>query len=108
LRGHDERVTTVRGRTLADRLDAATSSCDDIEAVARTVCATVAWEVPFAFGCLATTDPAGGLITWAHKTHPLEIGDIARRSEPVGVLSIDTAGRPDRCQRFREFLAQRC
>lgn len=67
----------------------------------------MAWEVPFAFGCLATTDPASGLTTWAYKTHPLEIGDIARRSEPVGVLSIDTAGRPDRCQRFREFLAQR-
>ena len=55
----------------------------------------MAWEVPFAFGCLATTDPTSGLITWAYKTHPLEIGDIARRSEPVGVLSIDTAGRPD-------------
>ncbi len=123
--GHDERVTTVRGRMLADRLEGAIGSCGDIEAVARTVCAAMAEEVPFTFGCLATTDPASGLITWAYKTHPLDIGDedfaaaeygdtdinqfadIARRSEPVGVLSIDTAGRPDRSRRFREFLAPR-
>jgi DNA-binding CsgD family transcriptional regulator len=118
-------VTTVPGHALASRLGAATRSCRDVEALAAAVCASVAAAVPYAFGCLATTDPATGLISWAYKTHPLEIGDeefaaaeygaadinqfaeIARRPEPVAVLSIDTGGRASSCRRFREFLAPR-
>ncbi len=123
--GHDRQVTTVPGHALASRLGAATRSCRDVEALAAAVCASVAAAVPYAFGCLATTDPATGLISWAYKTHPLEIGDeefaaaeygaadinqfaeIARRPEPVAVLSIDTGGRASSCRRFREFLAPR-
>lgn len=86
---------------------------------------TVAEDVPFAFACLATTDPANGLITGAIKSHPLPIGDeefaaaeyggpdvnlfaeLALRPVPVGVLSVDTDGRPDSCRRLREFMAPR-
>ena len=112
-------------RSLADRLGAASRSAVDLPSLAATVCSTVAAEVPYAFGCLATTDPATGLIGWTYKTRPLELGDedfaaaeyggkdvnqfaeIATRPEPVGVLSIDTGGQVDDCQRHREFMAPR-
>jgi len=38
-------------------------------------CAVLAEVVPFEFGCLATTDPATGLITGAVKTGPTDMGD---------------------------------
>lgn len=122
---HHGRMATARGQTLEGRLRAATRTCSDIETVADLVCATVATDVPFAFGCLATMDPTTQLITRAFKTHPLGIGDeefavaeyggadinqfaqIALRPDLVGVLSIDTGGHPERCRRFRDFLAPR-
>lgn len=115
-------MTTVRRRPLADELAARASACADLPALADAVCTAVHTAVPFSFGCLATTDPATGLISWAYKTRPLEIGDedwaaaeygawdvnqfadIAARAEPVGVLSIDTDDRPETCRRFRDFL----
>ena len=118
-------MRTVGTRALGDRLTAATSRCGDVEALARKVFETVAVEVPFAFACLATTDPANGLITGAVKSHPLSVGDeelaaaeygradlnlfadLALRPLPVGVLSVDTDGRPDSCRRFRELMAPR-
>ena len=78
--------------------------------------------VPFEYACLATTDPATGLITSTVKSdsgdshdeeyarYEYEVDDlnqfaeIARRPTPVGVLDLDTDGRPDRSVRFREFL----
>ncbi|MEO8828497.1 hypothetical protein, partial [Lapillicoccus sp.] len=90
--------------------------------MARKVFETVAVDVPFAFACLATTDPANGLITGTTKSHPLTVSDeelaaaeygepdvnlfadLALRPLPVGVLSVDTNGRPDSCRRFREFV----
>ncbi len=71
------------------------------------------------------TDPATGLITWASKTRDLGVGDeefaaaeygppdinsfteIAGRQPPVGVLSVDTGGRPEQCRRHREFMRPR-
>ena len=94
-------------------------------AVAGAVCDAFQAAVPFTFGCLATTDPLTGLISWAYKTTPLEIGDeefaaaeygepdinrfadLAARAEPVGALCLDTGGRPETCRRFRDFLAPR-
>jgi DNA-binding CsgD family transcriptional regulator len=93
--------------------------------LARAICSTIDQDVPFRFGCFATTDPATGLISWAYKSHPLEVGDeefaaaeygppdlnqfaeLARRSPPFGVLSSDTEGHPEHCRRFRTFLAPR-
>ena len=116
-------MTTVRSRSLADRLGTATSASADLEALARAIFHTIAADVPFTFACLATTDPASGLITRAFKSRALAIGDedfaaseygepdinqfseVAKRPIPVGVLSIDTGGRPDRCRRFRDFMA---
>lgn len=113
------------GRSLTDRLAAGVRSCQDLPSLAGTVCATLRRDVPFTFGCLATTDPLTGLITWTFKTDPLEIGDeqfaaieygrpdvnrftdLANRQEPVGVLSLDTGGQPQSCHRFHEFLQPR-
>ena len=118
-------VTPARRRPLADELAVRTRSCADLTELADAVCAAFRTAVPYRFGCLATTDPSTGLISWAHKTHPLEIGDeefaaaeyggwdvnqfaeIATRDEPVGVLSHDTQGRPEACRRFRNFLTPR-
>ena len=99
--------------------------CADLADVAVAVCDAVRTQVPYIFGCLATTDPSTGLISWTYKTHPLEVGDeefavaeyggrdvnqfleIGTRSDPVGVLSLDTGGDLDSCRRFRYFLAPR-
>ena len=112
-------------RPLTDEIAARTRSSADLPAVAAAVCAAYGTAVPYSFGCLATTDPATGLISWAWKTRPLEIGDeewaaaeyggpdvnlfteLATRPEPVGVLSLDTGGRPETCRRLRDFLAPR-
>lgn len=115
----------MTSRGLLDRLRDAPAAATDREALARTVYGAVARHVAFDFACFATTDPATGLITWASKTRDLGVGDeefaateygppdvnsfaeIARRSPPVGVLSVDTAGRPQDCRRHREFMAPR-
>ncbi len=101
---------------LADRLRDATRESVDLLALAQVVYAAVAQHVPFSFGCFATTDPATGLITWASKTRDLSVGDeefaaaeygppdiksfaeLAGRRLPVGVLSVDTGGRPEQCR----------
>lgn len=109
---------------LAERLRGA-SGANGLPALAQLLFRAVAAEVPFTFGCFATTDPTTGLISWSSKSRPLGVGDeefaaaeygsadvnslaeIAQRARPVGVLSIDTAGRPASCRRFSEFLAPR-
>ena len=106
-------------------LAARTGNCGDLAEVAAAVCGAIKVRIPYSFGCLATTDPSTGLISWAMKTHPLEVGDeefaaaeygawdlnlfaeIGSRPEPVGVLSIDTDGDLRSCRRFRDFLAPR-
>ncbi|MBO1765422.1 LuxR C-terminal-related transcriptional regulator [Allobranchiibius sp. GilTou38] len=116
-------MTTQRHRSLADELTVGARGDTDLSALAARICAAVRRHVPFDFGCLATTDPSTGLISWTYKTRPLAVGDeefaaaeyggpdinqfsqIATRPDPVGVLSIDTGGAPEKCRRFREFLA---
>lgn len=118
-------MPTVCCRPLADRLSVATAACPDVGTLVRIVFDIVAKDVAFAFACLATTDPDHGLISTAFKSHPLPIGDeefaaaeygapdvnqfadLARRAVPVGVLSVDTDGRPLRCRRLRDFMAPR-
>jgi DNA-binding CsgD family transcriptional regulator len=122
MRHHDRVLTS---RELADRVERATATPDTVDGVAKAVFATVASAVPFAFACLATTDPATGLITSAVKSHDLPLGDeefaaaeygrpdinlfaeIARRTAPVGLLSVDTDGHPERCARLRDYMTPR-
>lgn len=119
---HDGGMRGVRPRSLGDGLGAVLPGCRDVDGVAEAVFAAVGAHVPFAFACLATMDPSSGLIARAFKSHPLAVGDeefaaaeyggpdvnqfadIAGRRAPVGVLSVDTDGRPERCRRFRDFL----
>lgn len=115
-------TSRVHTRTLVDRLRASTTRCTDLETLARVIFDTIAADVPFRFACLATTDPASGLINATFKSHPLAMGEddfaaaeygapdinrfteLALRPLPVGVLSVDTDGHPDRCRRLREFM----
>lgn len=104
------------------RLDAAGLTTDEY---CRAVCDELGRAVPFAFGCLATADPATGLITGAVKTADTGMGDeefayyeyavddinqfdeIARRPLPVGILSVDTGGHLEASTRWRELMAPR-
>lgn len=117
-------MTVVQRPSLADRLGPASRCGGDLTALADAVFTAFRAVVPFSFACLATIDPATGLISSAYKS-ARGIGDedfaaaeyggrdinqfteIALRPEPVGVLSIDTEGRPQTCRRFRDFLAPR-
>lgn len=112
-------------RSLDDRLRDAIAPDLELPGLVAVVYAEVARLVPYSFACLATTDPASGVITWASKTRSLGIGDeqfaaleygpadinkfehIARRTPPVGALFLDTAGRPEDCRRHREFMHPR-
>lgn len=116
------RMARPRSRSLAERLTAATAGCEDIDGLAQAVFDAVAGDVPFAFACLATTDPVSGLINAAYKSHDLPVGDqefaaseygepdinqfreLAERAVPVGVLSVDTDGEPGRCRRLSEYM----
>ncbi|MBI1349569.1 MAG: LuxR family transcriptional regulator [Actinomycetales bacterium] len=78
--------------------------------------------VPFESACLAFTDPVTELLTGTvkldlpdardaefarleYETDDInQFQDIASREVPVGVLSLDTEGHPERSRRFREFL----
>jgi DNA-binding CsgD family transcriptional regulator len=123
--GDHVEVRTDIHRSLADRLRDGTARCSGLSALATVLCVAVAEETPFDFGCFAATDPTTGLITWSSKTRSLGVGDeefaaaeygapdinnlaeIAQRPRGAGVLSIDTDGHPERCRRFRDFLAPR-
>ncbi len=115
---------SVRTRSLTQRLGSL-SSCSDLDALAQRVFDVVAVDLPFTFACLGTLDPASGLITSAIKSSPIplyneewaafefggpdinQFADIAQRAVPVAALSLDTDGHPERCRRFRDYLAPR-
>jgi DNA-binding CsgD family transcriptional regulator len=98
------------------------ASAEDPDRFAESACAALARAVPFEFACLASTDPVTGLITGNYKSDPRvtmdaefarleyaiedinQFREIAARPRPVGVLERDTAGHPERCVRFRDFL----
>jgi DNA-binding CsgD family transcriptional regulator len=118
-------MRTKRRQALTGRIEDAARRCSGLPALAEAVCAAVAADISFDFGCFATLDPATGLISWAYKTGPLGTGDeefaaveygpadinsfaeISRRRPPAGVLSVDTGGRLDACRRYRDFLRPR-
>lgn len=115
-------MPTTYARSLAERLDSALARVDDVEGIARAVFDAIGPDVPFSFGCLATTDPATQLITRAVKSAPLPLGDnefaaaeygdpdinqfahIADRPVPVAVLSVDTGGHVESCRRMRDYM----
>lgn len=115
-------VRIASGSSLRTRAQAELPPLSDLDDVASAVFASIAVKVEFAFACLATIDPASGLITRAVKSQPLEIGDqefaaaeygepdvnqfteIGSRPSPVGVLSVDTDGHPESCRRMRDYM----
>jgi len=93
-----------------------------MQALVDAIFGALAGDVPFAFACLATTDPISGLINAAYKSGALPVGEedfaaaeygapdlnkfaeLAQRPVPVGVLSVDTDGHPERCRRLRDYM----
>ena len=120
----DGRVQTP-WRRLPDLLAEATAGDLGMAALASVVYASVSRYVRYDFGCLAVTDPASGVVTWSSKTRSLGVGDeefaaveygapdinsfaeLAGRNPPVGALSLDTDGHPERCRRHRELMLPR-
>ncbi|GIL36842.1 helix-turn-helix transcriptional regulator [Phycicoccus sp. DTK01] len=114
-----------RWRSLRDRLEESLAPTLEPTVLAERVYAAVAAHAPYDFACLAFTDPASGVVTWASKTRSLGVGDeefsaseyggpdvnkladLARRDPPVGALWVDTDGRPETCRRHREFMHPR-
>lgn len=112
-------------RPLSDLLAEATATDQEVSRLAHLVYTSVARYVRYDFACFAVTDPASGLVTWASKTRSLGIGDeefaaveygppdlnslaeLADRNPPVGALSMDTNGHPERCRRYRELMLPR-
>lgn len=112
-------------RPLTEVIAAATAIDRDVSSLAELVSSSVARYVRYDFACFAVTDPASGLVTWAFKTRSLGVGDeefaavesgppdlnsyaeLADRDPPVGALSIDTDGHPERCRRHRELMLPR-
>jgi DNA-binding CsgD family transcriptional regulator len=124
-----QRVTSRRfAERLSDRIaraNAAEGGTIDLPTLAELVYDELRSHVTYDFACFATLDPASGVVTWASKTRSLGIGDeefaaaeyggpdinkfeeLAQRRPPVGVLSVDTHGRPETCRRHREFMQPR-
>jgi DNA-binding CsgD family transcriptional regulator len=93
----------------------------DVDTFSQAACELLRQAVPFDWACLARTDPATQLITGVVKVdlpQPRDaeftryeygvddvntFAEIARRATPVGVLHLDTDGRPERSARWREF-----
>jgi DNA-binding CsgD family transcriptional regulator len=107
---------------IRDRVTVASRAGLTLEDYVPTVLDILRAAVPFESACLATTDPDTGLLTGSTKVdlpdardpdfarHEYEIEDlntfveIGRRTDPVGVLALDTDGHPERSTRYREFL----
>ena len=121
--GQNEGVQSKPWRPLPEVLADATAGEHASAGLAELVYAAVARYVPFNFACFALTDPATALVTWASKTRSLGVGDeefaaveygppdvnsfaeIAGRTTPVGVLSVDTDGDLMRCRRHRDLMS---
>ena len=110
---------------MSDLLAHATAADQDVSTLAHLVYTSVARYVLYDFACFAVTDPASGMVTWASKTRSLGVGDeefaaveygppdvnsfaeVAARNPPVGALSLDTDGHPEKCRRHRELMLPR-
>lgn len=118
-------MQTTPWRSLAARLAEALAGGHPPTELAQTLYAVVSRYVRYDFACVAITDPATGLVTWASKSRPLGVGDeefaateygppdinsfaeLTTRTPPVGVLSIDTQGHPELCRRHRDLMLPR-
>lgn len=118
----DVGMKTSRAEAVVRELRALAHAAEAAHEVTEATCSALGKAIPFEFACLATTDPATRLITGAYKSQPADsldsefarleyaiedinqFHDLAARTTPVGVLEHDTAGHPDRCVRYREFL----
>ncbi len=115
-------MKTTHADAVRRELLALAQAGDGTEQFVEATCAALGKAIPFEFACMASTDPATGLITHAYKSDPADsmdaefarleyatedinqFHDISARRTPVGVLDHDTAGHPERCLRHHVFL----
>lgn len=115
-------MTTTHAERVRRSVVACGSAGLDVAQYSHTVLDLLRGAVPFDAVCLATTDPGTGLLTgtykidladardreFAHFEYEVDdvnlFADIARRDSPVGILALDTGGRPQASARWREFL----
>lgn len=115
-------VTTTHAERVRESVVACAGAGLDVAGYSAEVIDLLRRAVPFDSVCLATTDPATGLLTSTHKVDlpdaqddvfahfEYEVDDlnlyreIATRPAPVGVLALDTGGHPETSPRWRDFL----
>lgn len=119
---HDGPVTTTHAERVRARVADLTGAGLRLPEYAATVIDLLRTAVPYDSVCLATTDPATGLLTstfkadlpdarddvFAHFEYEVDdinlYREISQRRDPVGVLALDTEGRPEVSPRWRDFL----
>lgn len=113
---------SITAERVADQLSGLATAGLDLDTFSAGALEILRRAVPFESACIASTDPATQLITRTAKIElpdakdpefaRFEYGvedvnkfaDIVKRDVPVGVLSIDTDGRPEQSSRYRDFL----
>jgi DNA-binding CsgD family transcriptional regulator len=118
-------VRRIQTDDLRVRLSGLATAGLDLDGFASGVLDLLGRAVPHDVACLATMDPATEMVTRTFKVNlpdhldadvarfEYEVDDvnlyrdIARRRHPVGVLELDTEGRPQRSSRWRDLLVPR-
>lgn len=115
-------VSSTHAEKVRQRVEVSTTAGLGVAEYAETVLDLLREAVPYDAVCLATSDPATGLLTgryhidlgdsrdaeFAHLEYEVDdvnlFRDVATRPRPVGVLALDTGGAPETSVRWREFL----
>jgi DNA-binding CsgD family transcriptional regulator len=115
-------MASMRAELVRDRLDALGRAGLDFDTYTRSAIDLLRQAVPVDAGCMASVDPATGMITksikfditggtdhdFAHFEYEIadlnQFAEIARRPAPIGVLDHDTGGDLNRSIRYREFI----
>jgi DNA-binding CsgD family transcriptional regulator len=119
---HHCAVSTIHAERIRHGVVSCTSAGLSLPEYTASVIDLLRRAVPADSACLATTDPATGLVTgsfkvdledardelFAHFEYEVEdvnlFRELAHRPDPVGVLALDTEGHPETSARWRDFL----
>ncbi len=119
---HNGAMSSTHAEKVRRRVEVSTTAGLGVAEYAESVLDLLREAVPYDAVCLATSDPATGLLTgryhidlgdsrdaeFAHLEYEVDdvnlFRDVAARPRPVGVLDLDTGGAPETSVRWREFL----
>ena len=115
-------MSSTHAEKVRRRVEVSTTAGLGVAEYAESVLDLLREAVPYDAVCVATSDPATGLLTgryhidlgdsrdaeFAHLEYEVDdvnlFRDVAVRPRPVGVLDLDTCGAPETSVRWREFL----